>query len=314
MAVFLLALLFIVVISLSSWCQHKALFHPIHDVVWGPPCQYDELFICAETGKTIVKNGRTRITRDDVKSHNHVHAWHIHNFKGAKTVIFCHGNVGNISHREYMYDICQRLKLNLFLFDYRGFGMSSGQPSKQGLRRDSEVAYEYLSSRVDPHDIIVWGESLGGYSACWMAAHYKCRSLILLATFSSLTDVVDHHIESIICKKAVGVIMSCIGDNLENKKLLKKVSCPIVIIHSTEDTLIPYECAVKMYNSITTGSKVLIPIKGDHANPDLREDDISKILMFCDVAVNKHIDRRAKEKLTNKIRTFADEHFLPKNN
>lgn len=241
---------------------NKVIFAPVSDHVWEPTIPHEKLMI------------------EDTLS-----AWYFNGFPYSKTVLYCHGNYGNISHKDHLVELCQEQKINLLLFDYRGYGQSHGIPSQSGLYEDGEMVYRYLSSRVDPDSIIVWGESLGGAVATSIAVNHPCHSLILLSTFSSLDDIIsDRHYDYPIvgpCLIGIAKALTLLNDPMSNKKRLRDVKCPIVIIHSREDTLIPFTNAERMYQSIPHRCKLLIEIKGDHSTPEISADTLSEIFTFC---------------------------------
>ena len=96
------------------------------------------------------------------------------------TVLFCHGNGGNISHRLEKLMIFHNLGLSVFIFDYRGYGKSQGSPSEQGLYQDVDAAYRYLTEkrRISGDAIVLFGESLGAAVVIDLAEREKARGLI----------------------------------------------------------------------------------------------------------------------------------------
>ena len=235
-----------------------------------------------------------------------ISAWHFNNFPDSKTILYCHGNYGNISHKDDLVNLCLGQRLNLLLFDYRGYGRSKGYPSQFGLYEDGDSVYRYLSQRVDPDRIIIWGESLGGAVATYIASKYPCSSLILLSTFSSLDDIISD--SSIVrwpvagpCIIGIAKILGMLMDRMSNKTRIRDVKCPIVIIHSREDGLIPFANAERTFNSISHGCKLFIEIKGIHSNPELNEDLLRKIFTFCCIdatacAISKDILERIRNR------------------
>ena len=215
-----------------------------------------------------------------------ISAWHFSSFPDAKTILYCHGNYGNISHKDDLVNLCMDQHINLLLFDYRGYGRSKGRPSQFGLYEDGDSVYRYLSQRVDPDRIIVWGESLGGAVATYIASKYPCSSLVLLSTFSSLDDIVsDSHVARWPvmgpCLIGIARMLGTLLDRMSNKTKIRDVKCPIVIIHSREDGLIPFANAQRTYDSIPHKCKLFIEITGGHSNPELNEDIIREIFTFC---------------------------------
>ena len=125
------------------WAENKVLFFRVKKHHWKPHIEYKNVYI--------------KVNKNSYKAKpNKIHGWHFNNFPGHKTVMFCHGNSGNISHRSYIVDICHKFKLNLLIFDYRGFGESSGKPSKKNLKKDGEAAYRFLAEyeKLESDDIL----------------------------------------------------------------------------------------------------------------------------------------------------------------
>ena len=187
----------------------------------------------------------------DNKSDTHI-VLHTYTSKGKEV---------DISHRSYIADICNKFELNLFIFDYRGFGYSSGEPTKKNLKKDGEVGYKFLTeySGLDPDDIVVWGESLGGFVAIWTASKYPCRSLILLSTFSGLDDAITNYFETGVKRSLAYSYSSLVSmryDVMPSRHYISKVRCPVAILHSPDDDIIPYKCAKILYNSVKHNSKV----------------------------------------------------------
>lgn len=209
----------------------------------------------------------------------YINAWHFNGFPGKQVVLYFHGNNDNISYRKYVVDICKILKMNLVLVDYRGYGESSGHPSSERLLKDAEVAYKFTKTRYSSDEIIIWGESLGGIAAIWTASKFKCDRLILLSTFADLKSVVNNQ-KSIpgIARKA---LIKLVDDpNMKNGEWMKQVKCPVFIIHSKEDDLIPYKNAEKLYDAIPHDNKELITIGGSHAGPRFSSYNLGKLVKF----------------------------------
>ena len=117
-----------------------------------------------------------------------LHGWFVPG-RSDLTLLWCHGNGGNISHRlENLLLVHNELGLNVFLFDYRGYGRSDGKPSEQGTYLDAEAALRYLDSRNDIHQdrTIYFGSSLGGGVAVELAMLRSPYGLILESTFPSI--------------------------------------------------------------------------------------------------------------------------------
>ncbi len=310
-AIFLVLL--IIVYNSVPWAESKVLFYPSKKSHWKPEISHENVYINV---KDPTKVCHTRPNKGS--NNNYIHGWYFNNFPGHKTVMFCHGNSGNISHRRYIVAICQEFELNLLIFDYRGFGRSSGIPTKRNLKKDGESAYKFLTEYhgTDHRDIIIWGESLGGFVATWAASKYPCRSLILLSTFSGLDDAITNYFDPGIKQSLAYGYASLVSmryDIMASRNNIRKVRCPVAIMHSTEDDIIPYKCAKIMYKNVTHNSKVLIPIKGCHSSPIISHESITKLFMFCDIPLplydqNGNVDGMLKnlETVAERYHNFMD--------
>ncbi len=126
-------------------------------------------------------------TADGVK----LSGWFVPSENASGVILFCHGNAGNISHRLESIQIFHRLGLDIFIFDYRGYGQSEGRPTEIGTYIDAEAAWRYLveERQVSPNKIAVVGHSLGGAVAAWLASGHTPGALILESTFTSVPDI-----------------------------------------------------------------------------------------------------------------------------
>src|SRR5208283_535262 len=104
-----------------------------------------------------------------------ISGWWVPAEQARGTVLFCHGNGGNVSGCLDTLLIINRLGLNTLIFDYRGYGNSEGSPSEKGTYADAEAAWNYLVTerKVPPDRIIIWGRSLGGAIAAMTAAKHR---------------------------------------------------------------------------------------------------------------------------------------------
>ncbi len=203
-------------------------------------------------------------TRDEVK----LHGWYIPHRNAKATVLFFHGNAGDIADRMDTILQWHRLEVNFLIFDYRGYGKSEGSPSENGLYRDAEAAYEYLikHQQVDKDQLIVMGRSLGGAIAAWLGAHRQCRMIILESTFTSAPEVAAD-IYPIFPARYL------IRYRFQVKKWVDKIRVPILIAHSIDDNLIPYAHGKELYD-VAHPPKKFVKLRGAHASAtiDSREE------------------------------------------
>ena len=196
----------------------------------------------------------TLSTKDNVK----ISGWFIPHPQAKKTMLFFHGNGGNISHRGDSLYIFHKLKLNVLIIDYVGYGESDGSPSEQGLYQSADAAWQYLisSKNIKADNIIIFGRSLGGAVAVDLASRVKAGGLILESTFSSVHDIVD------IAFPILSPFMY-LRYSFDSFSKVKNISVPTLVIHSPEDGVIPFELGVKLFKGINT-EKDFLQIRGSH--------------------------------------------------
>lgn len=179
--------------------------------------------------------------------------------EGAKTVIFCHGNAGNISHRLDTVDFYHNvMKCNLIIFDYSGYGKSGGNVGEKACYKDSQEVYDYVTKtlKVDSKNIIIHGRSLGGAVAIDLAVNRKCAGLVMESTFTSIPDMADDMVPIFPIQWFVRIKFDSI-DKIDQLKV------PILLIHSEEDEVIPYAMGEELFEQAKK-PKFWLKISGDH--------------------------------------------------
>lgn len=192
--------------------------------------------------------------------HIQLHGWYIPGQNAKRTVLFFHGNAGNISHRGESIKIFHRLGLNVFIPDYRGYGKSEGKPSEIGLYEDARSAWQYLLTQkgLQRENIILFGRSMGGAVATKLAADVQPGALILESVFSSINDmakVIMPGLSRLIVRRF----------NFNNTAMIKQVYCPLLLMHSPDDEIIPFAQGQKVFQAASNPKK-MIQLSGDHNN------------------------------------------------
>ncbi|MGH8120825.1 MAG: alpha/beta hydrolase [Gammaproteobacteria bacterium] len=189
-----------------------------------------------------------------------IHGWFLPHEQPRATLLFLHGNGGNISHRLDKLDIYHRLGLAVFIIDYRGYGMSQGKPSEQGTYLDAEAAWDYLvvTRSLPEKNIIIYGESLGGAVAAWLATQHQPGAVILESTFTSIKDMGRHYYPWLPIRWITRIKYPVLG-------LIKQVRAPVLIIHSPTDDIVPYAQGRKLFEAANE-PKSFLEIIGDHNN------------------------------------------------
>jgi len=197
-----------------------------------------------------------------------INAWHIpvnsstsaeSNWAG-KTILFLHGNAGNISHRLETIKIFNQLGFSILIIDYRGFGKSTGKPGEQGTYADADAAWEYLIEEKEliAENIIIAGRSLGGGVAAELAKKVQPAMLILESTFTSMPEVSAEHYPFMPTNLIV-------KHRYETNKKLNDIRCPILFSHSIDDEVIPYAHSQRNF-SAANEPKQFIELRGGHGN------------------------------------------------
>lgn len=193
-------------------------------------------------------------TRDGTR----LHGWFLPRSNARGTLLFLHGNAGNISHRTESLRLFHDLGLAVFIIDYRGYGRSEGKPGENGTYLDAEAAWKYLTGEksVPAGKIIVFGRSLGGAVAAWLSTQYTPAALILESTFSSSVDM-GKHIYPFLPMKFITRIKYPTINRMQD------IHCPVLVIHSSEDDIVPYEQGRKIFMAANEPREFLA-IHGDH--------------------------------------------------
>ncbi|HEY2988388.1 MAG TPA: alpha/beta hydrolase [Candidatus Binatia bacterium] len=165
-------------------------------------------------------------------------------YPGARTtLLWFHGNAGNISHRaEAMKLLHGKVKANVFIVDYRGYGRSEGAASEQGTYEDGLAALRYLRSRkdLDAKNIALFGQSLGAAVATEVAAREECVALILEAPFASIREMA----RAIYPWLPIGPLLRT---RYDVAKKIKAVKAPVLVLQGDQDEVIPVEQGKKVF-------------------------------------------------------------------
>ena len=196
-----------------------------------------------------------------------LHGWYIYAHNPRGTVLFLHGNAGNISHRLDSIAIFHELGLDTFIIDYRGYGQSEGKPGEEGTYRDAEAAWQYLITQrgIDPERIIMFGRSIGGGVAAWLATRHKAAALIVESSFTSAVDMAAH-LYPFMPVRLISRLQYPVAD------YVARAECPVLIIHSRDDEIIPFAMGKALYEA-APAPKAFIELAGDHNNGFLLSRD-----------------------------------------
>jgi uncharacterized protein len=178
---------------------------------------------------------------------------------GARgTVLFFHGNAGNISHRLASLQFFHRLGYETLIFDYRGYGQSEGRPSEPGTYRDAEAAWRHLVEErgIPPERIVLFGRSLGGAVAAALAERHPPAGLILESTFTSVPDLGAELYPFL----PVRLLARIRYDTLAR---MPRIRAPVLVVHSRDDDIIPFRHGRRLWDAANE-PRAFLEISGTH--------------------------------------------------
>lgn len=225
-----------------------------------------------------------------------LHAWYIRGEQGDKkddddessriAMLMTHGNGGNISVRLDQYaEFVKRFKrIDILSLSYRGYGASEGVPSEDGFAKDAEAAYQWLSNcvkssaRADNTVIVFFGRSMGGAVAAKLATKHTPDALILECAPSSIA-----HIAKQVTPWRYLPIDHIIINKFDTEAYVRDVTCPVLVMQSESDEIVPYECAGKILATVSGPKRHYIMKNALHnfadtVDPDSYYDAISSFL------------------------------------
>ena len=194
-------------------------------------------------------------------------------------LLVCHGNAGNISHRLQLCEALLQTGVNVFLFDYRGYGRSEGRPGEEGTYCDAQAAHHWLVQKgIAGRNIIVFGESLGGGIASELALREACGGLVLQNTFSCLGDL-GPELFPWLPVRWISTL------KYETCARLPRLKIPVLVMHSRGDRLVGFHHAEKNF-ALANQPKLFWELKGGHNDAvfDDRENFIMGMERFIAMA------------------------------
>ena len=185
-------------------------------------------------------------------------AWFIPHTAGRGTLLFLHGNAGNISHRLDSLRLFHELGLAVLILDYRGYGESGGTPSEAGTYRDAMAAWRYLTGqrKIAAGRIVLFGRSLGAGIAAELATRTRPGSLIMESAFTSVPDMAA----ALYPWLPVRLLSRYRYDAREQ---LARINCPLLVTHSRDDEIIPFTHGQRLFEHARE-PKQFLELRGGH--------------------------------------------------
>ena len=185
-------------------------------------------------------------------------AWYVPTKNPRGVVLFSHGNAGNIGHRLDTIAFIQKMGFDVMMYDYGGYGDSTGKSSEKRCYADIRAVWRYLTEdrNVEPSTIVLWGRSLGGGVTSELAAEVTPGAIVLESAFTSAVDRGKEVFPFLPVKLLL-------RHKFKNDEKIKQFTAPILIIHSPDDTIIPYHHGEKLFE-LAPEPKTFLKIFGGH--------------------------------------------------
>jgi len=176
-------------------------------------------------------------------------AWYKAPTENHPTIVYFHGNAGNIAYRLPLAKEFLARGYGLLLVEYRGYGGNPGSPSEKGFYLDAESAFHFLKQeKIPPAEIVLYGESLGSGVAIEMATRYKVCAVVLQSPYTSLYALAHWHYPWVFIKP---------WDRFESIKKIDQLQSALLIVHGQKDSIVPYDQAQSLYKNAPEPKKML---------------------------------------------------------
>ncbi len=239
-----LILSLIILFTMLYFFQEKLIFHSSElpqDYEYPFTTRFEELFLKASDGAIL--NGL-----------------HFKQESPKGVILYCHGNAGALDNwGAWAQELSNRYNYDVVVWDYRGYGKSSGKRRQDLMLNDGFLFYEYCKIRYSESKISVYGRSLGGFFATHITKNSNPSQLILESTPTGLLDVARNQYPYL----PAGLLLKYKFQNVQNIELIR---VPTHIIHGTADNLIPFEHGEKLFGLSAAETKKFYPISGGGHN------------------------------------------------
>lgn len=257
--IFILLTVYLGILALLLGFESKLVYHPLSPREhWLPPpgVDHQELKLKTATGDMI-------------------HAWWCEQPGAKVTILFSHGNAGNLSNHAWIIpELRKAFPCNVLIYDYPGFGYSTGKPGEAACYASAEAAYAWLvqEKKVPLTQLVFMGQSLGCAMACELASHHDHKALVLLSPFTTIRDLGQELMP-------IFPVRWLMGHRYDNRSKLQKIDNPLFIGHGTKDEVIPFHHGQKLFDASASKNKKFHAIQGGTHN-ELSPDYFQAVKQF----------------------------------
>ncbi len=226
-----------------------------------------------------------------------LNAWYIESKNNKPTIVYCHGQGENISMWQSIAQFLSDNGYGIFMLEYRGHGRSKGSPRESGLYLDLESSIKYLKDyeKVEQHNIVLWGRSLGGAIVCDVASRDDFMGVILESTFTNIREEAlfitknkilesKYRFWAKISSKFVEAIP--LTQKFDNENKVSMISSPLLIAHSLNDKTVPSYMSIELAER-NPKAKLYLCKKGSHHSSEWIKDEVLSFLINLEPAIAK---------------------------
>ena len=241
-AITAIILCYLLILVFVFFYQRNLLYHPFENNYSSDKINfsYDEVFIPTSSG-------------------NNLKGWfHKKDLNKKKTLVFFHGNAGDLRNRIYKLNLIKDFDINFLIVAYRGFNGNKGKPTEEGLYEDARSTLNWLAKQMVKEDqIIIYGESLGTGVSIEIAQNKKFSGIILESPFTSMVDAGKFYYPYL----PVSLLLK---DRYETIKKLENINIPILIMHGKKDKIVPFHMGQEVFEKANQPKFSYFPEEDDH--------------------------------------------------
>ena len=256
-AITAIILCYLLIVVFVFFYQRNLLYHPFENnySTHQTNFPYEEVFIPAFSG-------------------NNLKGWfHKKDIYNKKTLVFFHGNAGDLQNRIYKLNLIKDFDINFLIVAYRGFSGNKGKPTEAGLYEDARSTLNWLTKQnIKENKIIIYGESLGTGVSIEVAQNKKFAGIILESPFTSMVDAGKFYYPYL----PVSLLLK---DRYETVKKLKNISSPILVMHGKKDKIVPFHMGEQIFEKANEPKFSYFPDNDDHMM-DYNEDLLKTLSSF----------------------------------
>ena len=196
----------------------------------------------------------------DVPHGHRLIAWHAEPTRGRPTLLYFHGQAGNLARRAERVRRYRNAGLGVLMVAYRGFSGSTGRPSERANVHDALEAYDWLVAHgVKPSDIVLYGESLGTGVAVQVAAQRQVSGVVLDSPFSSLVELAAQRHPYLPVRRFM-------KDKYETTSHAARITAPVLVLHGEKDPIVPLAMAREVFHALAGAKRMVTFPEGRHLN------------------------------------------------